>query len=159
MLDDAQKTAVRQWVADGAGLSEVQRRLKDEFGISMTYMDVRFLLLDLDAQVKDKPEPKPKAPPAAPASAAAPDGDGYTPEGMDEPPVSKVSVSVDRVVRAGALASGSVTFSDGVTAGWAVDRFGRLSLSNVSKEGYQPSRDDLMGFQMELEKQLRGGAI
>ncbi len=179
MLDDAQKTAVRQWVADGAGLSEVQRRLKDEFGISMTYMDVRFLLLDLDAQVKDKPEPKPKAPPpASPASVAAPDGlppeeapededfgapvpdgDGYTPEGMDAPPVSKVSVSVDRVVRAGALASGSVTFSDGVTAGWAVDRFGRLSLSNVSKEGYQPSRDDLMGFQMELEKQLRGGAI
>ena len=58
MLDESQKEQVRQWAAEGAGLSEIQRRIKDEFGISMTYMDVRFLMLDLHADVKDKPEPK-----------------------------------------------------------------------------------------------------
>ena len=61
MLDESQKEQVRQWAAEGAGLSEIQRRIKDEFGISMTYMDVRFLMLDLHADVRDKPEPKPAA--------------------------------------------------------------------------------------------------
>ena len=63
-LTNEQRQAVRKWVADGAGLSEVQKRLKDELGLSMTYMDVRFLVLDLGAKVKDKPAPKPAKPPA-----------------------------------------------------------------------------------------------
>ncbi len=176
MLDDRQKNAVRQWAADGAGLSEIQRRIKDEFGISMTYMDVRFLMLDIDAVVKDKPEPK--TPPPAPSAASADAGEaprqdgegalddnladgaapaageeGYTPPGMD----GDVKVELDRVVRAGALASGSVTFSDGVTGSWYLDRMGRLGLTKVSKPDYQPSREDLEAFQMALQDKLAQG--
>ncbi len=184
MLDDRQKDAVRQWAADGAGLSEIQRRIKDEFGISMTYMDVRFLMLDIDAAVKDKPEPKAReegtgkreqgigngepgtdddrqtVKPSSgqtdeeAADDAAPDGeDGYTPPGMD----GDVKVELDRVVRAGALASGSVTFSDGVTGNWYLDRMGRLGLTKVSKPGYQPTREDLEAFQMALQEKLAQG--
>ena len=164
MLDESQKEQVRQWAADGAGLSEIQRRIKDEFGISMTYMDVRFLMLDLHADVRDKPEPKPAAPAAPPvgdlppdgADAAAPqDGDeGFTPPEMDG---GNVKVELDRVVRAGAMASGSVTFSDGVTGSWYVDQMGRLGLTKVSKPGYQPTREDLEAFQMALQEKLATG--
>ena len=47
-LTDEQKAAVAEWVRDGAGLSDVQKRLQSEFDISMTYMDVRFLVIDLE---------------------------------------------------------------------------------------------------------------
>ena len=187
MLDDRQKELVRQWAAEGAGLSEVQRRIKDEFGVSMTYMDVRFLMLDLHADVKDKPEPKPADQgsevrgqgsgndlPTAEQDDGTGDNrqtvkpsngqtdaddeseeDGYTPPGMDG---GNVTVELDRVVRAGAIASGSVTFSDGVTGNWYVDQMGRLGITKVSKPGYQPSRADIEAFQMELQSTLAGGA-
>ena len=180
MLDDRQKDMVRQWAAEGAGLSEVQRRIKDEFGISMSYMDVRFLMLDLHADVKDKPEPKQATPsPSKDVSTSSPDDDdgetsledngdtvkptngqtedvdGYTPPDMDG---GNVKVELDRVVRAGAIASGSVTFSDGVTGSWYVDQMGRLGITKVSKPGYQPSREDIEAFQMELQAKLAGGA-
>lgn len=175
MLNDLQKETVRQWVADGAGLSDVQRRLNDEFGISMTYMDVRFLVLDLNAQVQDKPEPKPAVEETPPVPAAteeeltsealpvedeaadapvADEGEGYTPPEMAD---ANVKVELDRVVRAGALASGSVTFTDGVTGSWYLDRMGRLGLTKVSKPDYQPTEADLQAFQMELQNKLSAG--
>ena len=164
MLDESQKEQVRQWAAEGAGLSEIQRRIKDEFGISMTYMDVRFLMLDLHADVRDKPEPKPAEPAESPAADLPPDGaeadapldggEGFTPPEMEG---GNVKVELDRVVRAGAMASGSVTFSDGVTGSWYVDQMGRLGLTKVSKPGYQPTREDLEAFQMELQNKLAGG--
>ena len=181
MLNDSQKDMVRQWAAEGAGLSEIQRRIKEEFGISMTYMDVRFMMLDLHADVKDKPEPKSaeegtgKRDQGSGISDQDSDADrqtdkptnrqtseddeseedGYTPPGMDG---GNVTVELDRVVRAGAIASGSVTFSDGVTGSWYVDQMGRLGITKVSKPGYQPSREDIEAFQMELQAKLAGGA-
>ena len=188
MFNDSQKDMVRQWAAEGAGLSEIQRRIKEEFGISMTYMDVRFLMLDLHADVKDKPEPKSaeegtgkreqgrengepgtgngEAETDADRQTVQPsngqtaeddeaEADGYTPPGMDG---GNVTVELDRVVRAGAIASGSVTFSDGVTGSWYVDQMGRLGITKVSKPGYQPSREDIEAFQMELQAKLAGGA-
>ena len=172
MLNDLQKDAVRGWVAEGAGLSDVQRRLQEEFGISMTYMDVRFLVLDLNAQVQDKPEPVEKKA-AASAQEAMPEADNAVADGLppeegtasaDEegytPPEfadAHVTVELDRVVRAGALASGSVTFSDGVTGSWYLDRMGRLGLTKVSKPDYQPTQADLEAFQMELQAKLQDG--
>ncbi|NBQ59291.1 MAG: hypothetical protein EBU32_13130, partial [Opitutaceae bacterium] len=57
-LTPAQKTTVATWIADGANLSAVQKKLRDEFKVSMTYMDVRFLVDDLNLTLKD---PAPKA--------------------------------------------------------------------------------------------------
>ncbi len=164
MFDESQKEQIRQWAAEGAGLSQIQRRIKDEFGIAMTYMDVRFLMLDLHADVRDKPEPKPTEPAAPPVGDLPPDGaaadapqdgdEGFTPPEMAG---GNVKVELDRVVRAGAMASGSVTFSDGVTGSWYLDQMGRLGLTKVSKPGYQPTREDLASFQMELQNKLAGG--
>jgi hypothetical protein len=64
-----------------------------------------------------------------------------------------VSIKVDQVTRAGALVSGSVTFSDGNAATWYLDQLGRLGLA-PKQQGYKPSPTDLQAFQMELQNEL-----
>ncbi len=55
-LSREQVEKVKSWVDEGAGIGEVQGRISSEFGVSMTYMEVRFLLDDIDAQIRDRPE-------------------------------------------------------------------------------------------------------
>lgn len=75
-LTPEQKAAVASWIAAGDNLSTVQKKLGEQFKISLTYRDVRFLVDDLDLSLQD-PAPKvdttdvTKAP-AAPARPAAP---------------------------------------------------------------------------------------
>lgn len=155
VLTEQQKQDVRQWLAEGASLSDVQKRLREEHQVAMTYMDVRLMVLELGASVKDKPQPKPVA---APPAEATDDADEPLPDGGMESaagaPAGGVHVTADRVVQAGALASGTVTFSDGVTAKWMLDQMGRLGLSSVSKPGYRPSPEDVQAFQVELQNKL-----
>ena len=63
-------------------------------------------------------------------------------------------MELDRVVKAGAIASGSVTFSDGQAALWTLDQMGRLGLTS-GKAGYRPSQEDLQAFQHELTRLLQ----
>jgi len=67
---------------------------------------------------------------------------------------AQVKVEVDRIVRPGAVVSGSVTFSDGVAGKWAMDQYGRLMLE-MSRKGYQPSAADVQVFQRELSRALQ----
>ena len=46
-LTDSQKEAVAAWFAAGASLDEIQKRIKTEFGVHMTYLDVRLLVAEL----------------------------------------------------------------------------------------------------------------
>lgn len=85
-LNNEQKNAVARWVADGATLSEVQTKIADEFGVKLTYMDVRFLVDDLDLELQDKPEP------AAPAAAAPTGVPANVPAGTPPRPGSPVPV-------------------------------------------------------------------
>lgn len=156
-LTEAQRAAVSQWIEQGLKLSEIQKKLGTEFGLSLTYMDVRFLIDDLKLKVKDAEPPKPTPTVGAPAqtpagsTATAPPLD---PLAKDEAlPGSRVSVSVDQLARAGALVSGKVTFSDGKSAEWYLDQQGRLGLAAAEK-GYRPPEQDLMDFQTELQNQL-----
>jgi hypothetical protein len=52
-LNPEQKQAVASWVAAGDNLSLIQKKLADQFKISMTYMDVRFLVDDLGLELKN----------------------------------------------------------------------------------------------------------
>lgn len=152
-LTDEQKREVAAWLASGAKLSDVQRRLADDFGIRLTYMEARFLVDDLNLVPQETAAPvEPKAagnlaapnPPAAPGAILA-----------DEQPGGKSSVRVtlDKIVKPGALVSGAVTFSDGVNANWYLDQTGRFGLVPPTP-GYRPSQDDLAEFQMLLEQEL-----
>ncbi len=149
-LTDAQKTAVKQWVAGGCTLAELQRKINEEFKLSLTFMDVRFLVLDMNLKLKDHAAgggavDLSKAPPKPTAADA---------ETEDLPAGGGVSVTLDRVVKPGAVASGQVTFSDGVSAGWMLDQMGRLGLS-ATRTGYRPSQEDLQSFQEELANLLQ----
>ena len=161
-LTNEQRQAVRQWIADGAGLSAVQKRIKDEFGFGMTYMDVRCLVLDLGAKVKDKPEPRTPAPEASPAAdEELPDEAGEAEEPIpfgaaaDKPKGgAAVAVTLDRVIHPGAVVSGEVRFSDGTRAKWFIDQAGRLGL-DAAKPGYRPPAADLQEFQVQLRALLQ----
>lgn len=52
-LTPEQKAAVSSWIAAGDNLSAVQKKLSEQFKISMTYRDVRFLVDDLNLELKD----------------------------------------------------------------------------------------------------------
>lgn len=152
-LTNEQKDAVAQWVEAGAGLSEVQKRLGEEFGLNMTYMDVRFLLVDLDIQVKDRRESRPAQDLPSPSS-EGPDGIADAGGGTGMPGFDGgVTVTLDRVMKPESLVSGTVAFSDGVSAKWSLDQLGRLALE-PSRPGYRPSEKDLQAFQVELRETL-----
>jgi hypothetical protein len=162
-LDEAQRQQVAKWIEEGLKLSEIQTKLASQFGVRMTYMEVRFLIDDLKLKPKDKePPPAPVLPKAAGAGAEtaaagkrpAPPPDDET-DSADEPLPggANVSVSVDQVTRPGALVSGKVSFSDGQSADWYLDQMGRLGVV-AKQQGYKPSQTDLMAFQAELQNQL-----
>lgn len=143
-LTAEQQEHVRQWIAEGLKLSDVQKRLETEFGLRPTYMEVRFLVDDLKVMPKD-PEP-PKVPekteaPLATATEPAPSALGG------------VRVTVDAVTRPNAMVSGRVVFSDGEGAAWLVDQYGRPGLVADTK-AYRPSPADMQEFQVLLEKEL-----
>jgi hypothetical protein len=106
--------------------------MKEEFGISITYMDTRFLILDLGIELIEEPKEEPKA-----EEKAAPI------------PTGTVTVTMDALTLPGALVSGKVTFSDGETAIWMLDQTGRPGL-DPDTPGYRPAQEDIMEFQKQL---------
>jgi hypothetical protein len=159
-LTPEQSSAVAGWVAAGDSLSVIQQKLQQQYSLALTYMDVRFLVDDLDLTIKD-PAPKAdasdvsKSPP--PPAAAAPAGDETELLDDELPPAGgAVRVTLDNVTLIpGAMASGSVTFSDGVNAKWIVDNYGRPGFTEVSQEGYRPSPEDSQAFMQELSVALQ----
>jgi hypothetical protein len=157
-LDDTQKQKVREWIEGGLKLSEIQDKIGKEFGLSMTYMQVRFLIDDLGVKPKDQPKETaaPNLPPAGQPPKAAPPGKqplGSPAAPQEAAPSGGVSVSVDQITRPGALVSGKVKFSDGKSADWYLDQMGRLGLA-PKEQGYKPSEEDLVDFQAELQNEL-----
>lgn len=152
-LTAEQKTAVAQWVAAGESLGQIQRSLESEFGLKMTYMEVRFLIEDLELQFAQEEEPKAAETASADEKAAGAVED-LEDAGIDaQAAAGKVSVSVDKITRPGAVVSGNVTFSGGQSMGWQLDQMGRLGLIPGPQE-YQPSESDIAGFQAALQQVL-----
>ncbi len=150
-FSEEQKNVIKGWVKEGCGLSEIQRRLSGEFDVTMTYMDVRFLIIDLEVDIKEdeekKPEPAVEADGADAAGVEAPHADG------GESVSGGVQVEVDVLMRPGALLSGTVVFSDGVTAVWMLDQSGRLAI-DPSQPDYKPSEEDNAAFIKTLQNEI-----
>jgi hypothetical protein len=151
-LTDDQKASVTRWIADGESLSEVQRKLREEFAITATYMETRFLVDDLRLTLKTDPDPVPE--PTQPAAASP--TDGMPPDEVLPPAgaAGNVTVTLDQIARPDAMISGKVTFSDGQSSGWYLDQSGRLGL-NADTPGYRPSEADVLAFQNELQTLAR----
>ena len=133
---------VRRWAALGVDLNGIQKNLAAECGVHMTYMDVRFLLLDHGIEIataaapveEKKPEPAPEQ-----EAAAQPATDG------------KLVVTLDELTLPGTLISGKVSFASGTRGGWQIDQLGRFAWNAL--EG-QPTPEELQAFQVELTKLL-----
>jgi hypothetical protein len=156
-LDESQRKTVAEWVKQGLKISEVQNRLASELGVTMTYMDVRFLIDDLKLTPKDAEPPKTPATLVTPNAGTAPATATKGALANEPDPVpagpGQVSVSVDQLARPGAVVSGKVTFSDGNRAQWYLDQMGRLGLS-PEQTGYRPPASDVQEFQAALESEL-----
>ncbi len=168
-LTPEQTAAVSSWVAAGDNLSTIQKKLREQFSVALTYMDVRFLVDDLNLQLKDpapkadtsdlsKAQPKPAAAPAAgaPASDLPPGEDDLADEAALPSGTGSVILDVDSVTLIpGAIASGKVTFSDGVTGKWIIDHQGRPGFTEISQPGYRPTPEDAKSFMNQLEAELQ----
>ena len=138
---------VRQWASLGVDLNGIQKNLAAECGVHMTYMDVRFLLLDHGIEIataavpveEKKPEPAPES-----ESAPQPAADG------------KLVVTLDELTLPGTLISGKVTFASGTRGGWQIDQLGRFAWNAL--EG-QPTPEELQAFQMEPTQILSRGGV
>jgi hypothetical protein len=53
------------------------------------------------------------------------------------------------------MASGTVTFSDGVTGKWVIDNYGRPGFTEVSQPGYRPNPADAQAFMQQLSSALQ----
>ena len=152
-LSGEQKAALAEWAAGGDSIADLQRRLKEEYDLTITYMDARFLVLDLGIEIIPPQSEEPAAP--AQEIPAGEEGIAQTPaEETPAPSAGPCSVSMDEIARPGAVVSGKVTFSDGESAVWMIDQYGRPSL-DPDTEGYRPSREDIESFQKELSELMR----
>lgn len=151
-FSDEQKATITAWIQGGDSLADVQRRLREEFQLSMTYMDVRFLVDDLDITMAE-PEPEAKTDDDESDSAAKPEP--VDAEIVDEGGDGTVSVDVDVIMRPGSLVSGTVVFSDGVSLGWQLSAAGQLGLIPGDDPEYRPSPEDVQSFQSQIEEVLR----
>ncbi len=145
-FSEEQKQAIAAWIESGQTIADVQKRVREEFEVSLTYMETRFLVDDLRLLPKDPEEPEPKKP-----EDEAQEADLLG----DEAPAGGVQVTMDQITKPGTLVSGKVRFSDGGKADWYLDQMGRLGLT-AAKEGYRPSEPDLIEFQQQLQKLVAG---
>lgn len=145
-LTPEQQALVEQWAAEGATLNHIQQRLKEHFGLSITYLDARLLMVDLNVKLKEKEKPKEPEPTPEAALPAAPDA------------APSVKVTLDELAIPGAMCSGKVTFTDGKTAAWYIDQTGRLGMRGP-EAGYRPPEEDVPVFQEELDRVLQSAGF
>jgi len=139
-LTTDQITTLKEKVAEGAQLNELQNIIKTQFGHNLSFMETRFLISDLDIQIIT-PEP---AAPSEPTEPISTDSAPAQTEALNQKniPESSVSVEIDQIEQPGSYVSGSVTWSDGQTGQWLINQEGSLDLK-MGTPDYQPLTEDM----------------
>lgn len=135
-LSDEQLNRVREWAAQGVDLNGIQKNLQAECGVHLTYMEVRFLLLDHGIEIASEPAPAEQA--ESPQEQQQPTGPATT---------GKVQVSMDELQIPGTMFSGKATFPGGAHGAWQIDQLGRFGWSELTG---QPSPEEMTEFQQAL---------
>ena len=181
MTNQERDELIMEKLNSGMSLSDLQKLLDSEYGIKLTYFDLRMIVSELriewDKQEKKRkpaitvtptPQPQPAPTPApAPKQEEAFGGqiaDEEVPEEEDddlaeddaeEAADGETTVTVDDVPMRGAVMSGSVKFASGASGKWMMNRMGQLGLASLDEGSEQPTQDDLMLFQQELQTVLQ----
>jgi hypothetical protein len=118
-LTPEQKQTVSGWISSGASIADVQKRLREEFQLSLTYIDTRFLIDDLGLNLKSAPPPKTKAP-ADLAVGKNPGAAGANKPGLPTTPSSAASADTgadaEYIDDGEAFAEGADEFADDAAA-------------------------------------------
>jgi hypothetical protein len=157
MTNEERKPIVKELLAKGQTLSQIQDTLRNEKGDSITYMELRLLLSEMpDAKLPEKELLKPVLPPSVDADA------GLTPKAavVAEPSGGKLSISIDQIPSPGAMLSGYARFSSGAKGHWFLDERGRLGL-DPELGSAKPTEQDMQEFTTELRRLLQqtGGGL
>jgi len=141
-LSEEQIATIKQWAEQGAQLAEIQRRMREEMELPVTYIDTRFVVLDLGITIIEEKTEEPVV----------------EVEISPPTPTGETTVTMDSVALPGAIVSGRVVFSDGESGIWKLDQTGRPSL-DPNTPGYQPSSEDIMEFQKQLRALVEASGL
>ena len=167
----------------GVSLSDVQTKLAQEYGVKMTYFELRMLAMGLAVDWEKQDKPKPAATPApvvaAPQEAAADDDDmaaaddfnaddaadteaeptddddNEEPDDDEAATDGETKIVLDETPHPGAALSGTAVFASGASGKWALSRNGRLGFE-PDEGSKEPDENDWQLFQAELQKTLQG---
>ncbi len=171
-MDNAERNQIiAQLLKQGRKPAEIQNYLQKEKGDSITYMELRLLLSEMEARLPDAPNqaftPLKASPITAPSSRApstAPPAPAKGRAAQSAPksaagPRGRTTVALDEAPPPGAMLSGRVHFGSGAKAFWVLDESGRIGLDPELGTG-RPDEQDMKEFQSELRRlieQAQGG--
>jgi hypothetical protein len=160
MTNEERKQVVRELLAKGQTLSQIQDHFHKEKNDPITYMELRLLLSEMpDAKLPEREISKTilaAGGPTSPAGAKVTAKDSGR-MGADREPEAvggKLSISVDQMPAPGAMLSGYARFSSGAKAHWFLDETGRLGVEPELGSG-KPTQKDMQEFTTELRRMLQ----
>ena len=152
MTNEERKPIVKELLAKGLTLSQIQDYFHKEKNDPIKYMDLRLLLSEMpDAQLPEKELLKTVLPTAAPATGAA---GKPVPNDAEPGAAGKLSISVDQAPAPGSMLSGYARFASGAKAHWFLDEMGRLGLEPELGSS-KPTAPDMQEFSTELRRMLQ----
>ena len=166
-ITELQKSTIAERVKKGETIAIIQRRLREEMELSLTYMDVRFLVDDLNLVYSEPDEvsqiEEENAGNVEPVEACQIEKENAANvepvEAIDaiEVPelVCSVQENVDPVTPPGSLVCGTVNFSDGKQMSWQLSAAGQLALVPGDDPEYRPNPEDMQEFQTQLQQVLQ----
>ena len=159
MQQDEIKQYISELLNKGVSLSDIQKQLRSEKGVTMTFLDLRLMVsgienIDWSKHQKEEKSKEPKKVVDSGGGALPHDEDEAMGANDEETADGTTVVEVSRLTRPGTIANGSVKFASGIKANWTVDQYGRLGLDKATGE---PTPQDIKEFQVELQKMLSHG--
>jgi len=140
-MDEAEiRDLVGQLLRDGKSLNEILNYLKEEKGVSMTYLDLRLIAAEFEEATPEEP------------AEGKPQDEEEGPE--DKQTAAGATIEFDTVVQSDAQVSGRATLASGAKLQWLLDAFGRLQIG-LESGSPQPSEAELLEFQQSLIDALR----
>ena len=180
MTNQERDNLIREKLNEGLSLSDVQKLLASEYGVKMTYFELRMIVSTLDINWSNQekkhaptitPAAAPESPKQAPLKQEPPkdvpnlepldddeddddddDDDDLTDEAGEN---GGTQVTMDDVPLPGAVMSGHVKFASGASGKWVFNRMGQLGLAELDEGSANPSQEDLMLFQQELQAMMQ----